>query len=261
MTYKVLFLDIDGTILKPDHTYAQSTRDAILQVQKQGIEVFIATGRPIHEIRELAEELNIDSFIGYNGALALFNEETIVDEPMHEETVKKMVQLALQHNHEVIMYTNGKNYLTNPESSISKHFAEAFQMTKNHPYTYEVAGQILGMTIMNLEPEDSALYQFDPTIRLSQVNVEGVKHAYDIIRTSVNKGEAIKKLLERLNIEKEEAIAFGDGMNDKEMLQAAGASFAMGNAADELEQYAKHQTTSVNEDGIFNGLKKLGLVK
>ncbi|WP_156292021.1 HAD family hydrolase [Oceanobacillus salinisoli] len=260
MTYKAVFLDIDGTILRPDHTYSDKTKDAIQQLNEKEIEVFIATGRPIHEIRDLANELNIDSFIGYNGAHAIYNNETIVDEPMSGELVKNIVATAKEHHHEIIMYTNGKNYFTNPDSAISQHFSKAFQMYQNEKYTSEAADQILGMTVMNLEDGQENLYQLDSHIRLSQVNVDGVKHAYDIIRTNVNKGEAIKKALEQLHIPAEQAIAFGDGMNDKEMLQSVGESFAMGNANPELFQYAKHKTRTVNEDGIFYGLKELGLV-
>ncbi|RKQ35645.1 HAD family hydrolase [Oceanobacillus halophilus] len=261
MTYKAVFLDIDGTILRPDHTYSNKTKDAIIQLQEQDIEVFLATGRPIHEIKELAQELNIDSFIGYNGAHAIYNNETIVDEPMHKDHVNQFVNISMEQNHEIVMYTNRKNYFTNPDSPTSQHFKEAFQMNKNEKYTSEIANQILGMTVMTPDPTQNSLYQLDENIRLSQVNINGLKHAYDVIRNNVNKGEAIKKSLQRLNIPIEQAIAFGDGMNDKEMLQAVGEGFAMGNANPDLFQYAKHRTTTVSEDGIFYGLEKLGLLK
>ena len=75
MEYKLLFLDIDGTILMPDHTYSESTKDAISQLKDLGIEVFIATGRPLHEIKELGQELNVDSFIAYNGAYAIYKND------------------------------------------------------------------------------------------------------------------------------------------------------------------------------------------
>ncbi|WP_085991270.1 HAD family hydrolase [Oceanobacillus senegalensis] len=260
MTYKAVFLDIDGTILKSDHTYSGKTKEAILKLQEQNIEVFLATGRPIHEIKVLAKELNIDSFIGYNGAHAIYNNETIVDEPMQEEDVKEMVKIAKEHKHEITMYTNGKNYFTHLDSPISQQFSEIFQMYQNVEYTPKITGQILGMTVMNLKPEHATLYQLHSNIRLSQVNVNGVKHAYDIIRTNVNKGEAIKKVLERLDIPKDATIAFGDGMNDKEMLQSVGEGIAMGNANPELFQYAKRKTTTVDEDGIFNGLKELDVI-
>lgn len=261
MGYKVAFFDIDGTILKSDHTYSEKTKDAIQQLKAQNIEVFLATGRPIHELQQLGYELGIDSYIGYNGAHGIYNNQSIVNEPMEEKLVREIVNIAKEHEHEVVMFSNKSNYFTHLHSEISQHFSKVFQMTLNKTYTEEIANQILGLTIMNLKPTDNKLYQNNSSIRLSQVNVEGVGHAYDVIRLHVNKGEAVKRVLEKLNIKKEEAIAFGDGMNDKEMLQVVGEGFAMGNAMPELFQYVNRKTTSVNEDGIYHGLKELGLVK
>jgi len=260
MSFKALFLDIDGTILRPDHSYSEKTKDAIQQLKNKGIEIFLATGRPIHEIKELATSLNIDSFIGYNGALAIYNNETVVDETMSEELVKKMVAISKEKQHEFVMYTNKKSYFANVDSPSSRNFSETFQMKYTENYTSDVADQILGITIMNVKENEKTLYQIDPSIVLAEVKVNNLKDTYDVLRTNVNKGEAIKKTLERLNITADETIAFGDGMNDKEMLQFVGEGFAMGNANPNLFQFAKHKTTSVTEDGIFNGLKKLGLV-
>jgi len=260
MTYKVLFLDIDGTILKRDHTYTDLTKTAIHQAKNNGVEVFMATGRPLHEVKDLASELSIESFIGYNGAYAVYQHETIVDEPMKESTVKKIINIAKENNHEVTLYTNGKNYFTNPDDDHIKEFAEIFQMYKNEKYSDQVADQILGATVMKLAAFQVPLYEIEADLRLSQVNIEGATHAYDIIRKHVNKGEAVKKVLERLHIPADQAIAFGDGLNDKEMLQSVGESFAMENAHPDLKHDAKHQTTSVDNSGIYYGLKELGVV-
>lgn len=261
MTYKLLFLDIDGTILKPDHTYEQSTKDAIVQLQQKGMEVFIATGRPLHEVMELANELHVDSYIGYNGAYAVYHNETIIDEPMDAKSVKQMMQIAKENNHEMVLYTNGKNYFTSLDKPFVQTFIDTFQLKHNDLYTDEIADKVLGVTVMDIGPSEENLYEIDPDFRMSQVNIDGIKNAYDIIRTNVNKGEAVNHILHLLQCTKEQAIAFGDGMNDKEMLLAVGDGFAMGNGDPELFQYAKHTTTDVTNAGIFNGLKTLELVK
>jgi len=261
MDYKAIFLDIDGTILMPDHSYSASTVEAIKQLKAQDITIFIATGRPLHEITGLAKELEIDNFIGYNGAYALYQNEEIVNEPMEEATVNRFTQMASEQHHELVLYTNGENYFTSLEDPSVQAFIEAFQMKKNMIYTENIADQVLGATIMKLKEDDVLHYQLEENIHLSQVNVEGMQHAYDIIRSNVNKGEAIKKILKRLKLDQEHAIAFGDGMNDKEMLASVGAGFAMGNAHIDLFQYATHRTTTVNDSGIYNGLKQIGLVK
>jgi hydroxymethylpyrimidine pyrophosphatase-like HAD family hydrolase len=70
----------------------------------------------------------------------------------------------------------------------------------------------------------------------------------------------IQFVLNHLGIHKENAIAFGDGMNDKEMLMNVGEGFAMGNGHPELFKYAKYKTTSVTDSGVYNGLKLLGIL-
>lgn len=260
MEFEILFLDIDGTILRPDHTYEQSTLEAIRHVHEKGLKVFIATGRPLHEIRELAKELGIEAFIAFNGAYALMNEEVLFYKPFDRETIERYVNLTEAKGHDLVLYTDGFNCYTSLEAPRVRNFMEVLQMTKNRLIDVPALSDTLGATLLGVEADRAHEYNIDAAIHLSQVNVEGAKDCYDLIRKTVNKGVAVKAILNRLGIPKEKAIAFGDGMNDKEMLQETGHSFAMGNANPELFQFAKYQTSSVENSGIYNGLKQLGLL-
>ncbi|WP_042146929.1 HAD family hydrolase [Paucisalibacillus sp. EB02] len=263
MAYKILFLDIDGTILKPDHTYHPKTKEAIKQIQDQGMEVFLATGRPTHELSELAEDLKINSYIGYNGAYAVYQGRNILDAPIKKDIVEDYVRIAKKHDHEVILYTSESNYAINVDSTAIRNFTELFQVTNKSllPINEEMTSYVLGASLINVRPEEAYLYEIDEDIRLAEVNVNGLQDCYDLIRLSANKGEAVKVALKHLGISSEEAIAFGDGMNDKEMLETVGEGFAMGNAHPNLLPFAKYSTTTVNEAGVYQGLKMLGLVK
>lgn len=260
--YHALFLDIDGTILKSDHTIEHSTKEAIEQAKKQGMEVFLATGRPLHEIHDIADELEINSLIGYNGAYAVYKNQVIVNEPLRPEIVDHYVKIAGNQPHEIIFYTNELNLLTSFDKPLVRKFIDYFDLSDYQLYNSEFRDQILGITFMNMSPADIGKYELDTEkIYFSQVNVKGLESCFDAIRESINKGYAVKKILDRLHIPPEEAIAFGDGMNDKEMLQLVGHGFAMGNASDELLAYAKHRTSSVDNSGIYNGLKQLGIIR
>jgi Cof subfamily protein (haloacid dehalogenase superfamily) len=260
--YKILFLDIDGTTVMPDHSIQESTKDAISQVQEKGLEVFLATGRPLHEIHDIAEELNIQSFIGYNGAYATYKGQDILKECMSSSLIEDYLKTASINKQEMVMYTSEQNAFTAPfEEPSVKAFIDIFHLKKNTMYHGELKNSILGITLLNVNTSAIPLYEENYDIHLSQVNVEGLKNHYDVIRDNVNKGFAVEKILKMLNIPNHSSIAFGDGMNDKEMLKAVGEGFAMGNAHPDLYQYAKHKTTKVTESGIFNGLKSLGLVQ
>ncbi|KAB7673179.1 HAD family hydrolase [Bacillus sp. B1-b2] len=259
--YKILFLDIDGTILTPNDTIQDSTKQAVHLIKEKGMEIFLATGRPLHEIMDIGEELGIHSFIGYNGAYAIHNGKDVFKVPMSADLITNYLDIAKDNDNELILYTNANNLLTNPNGVITQEFCKKFHLRQNRTFTLEDKENILGMTITNVKEETIQTYEAYPDIHLSQVNIDGFKHSYDVISDKVNKGFAVSFILKELGIDKEHSIAFGDGLNDKEMLQTVGEGFAMGNAHDKLFSYAKHKTTSVTDNGIFNGLKQLGVIE
>lgn len=258
--YKVLFLDIDGTIITPDDKIEDSNIKAVSKVQELGIEVFLATGRPIHEILDIAKTLKVNSFIGYNGAYGIYKGDDLYQDCMPSGLVENYLKIAHESNHEMVLYTNNHNAFTSLESTIVKKFITKFHLNKNELYCESDLNNILGITLINVNKNEAQHYLDEKGIHLTQVNVEGMKHCFDVIRDHVNKGFGVNCVLKHLGIEKEAAIAFGDGLNDKEMLMNVGESFAMGNAHPDLFSLAKHKTTDVSHSGILNGLRKLGLL-
>lgn len=258
--YKALFMDIDGTILKADHTYHPLTKQAILQAKDLGMEVFLATGRPIHEIYNLAEELQVDSLIGYNGGQAIHKGQILVQVTFPPSIVWEFIEIANQYGHDIVFYTDKKNYFTSFDNPTTKRFIELIQLKQNKLFHQDVADQILGGTLIGVPEEHVELYQVHPAFYLSQVNVPSLRNCYDIICTKNNKGQAVAQVIKQLGISSDEVIAFGDGMNDKEMLSIAGVSFAMENANEKLFSYATYRTKSVNEAGVYHGLKRLGII-
>jgi Cof subfamily protein (haloacid dehalogenase superfamily) len=261
-SYKIVFLDIDGTILQPDHSIQASTKNAIKQLQDQDIEVVLATGRPLHEIKALGKELNITSFIAYNGTYAIYEGQEVFKETMPPEQINQFLDIANQNDHQLVLYTHEQNVFTTLQDDLVQQFIETFHLKLNATYEPSINDKVLGITIITYQ-EQAAVHYNDhfKEIHFTVVNVAGLTNCLDVIRDHVNKGVAVKAVLDRLGLPKESSIAFGDGMNDKEMLMAVGEGFAMGNGHPDLFKHAKHKTTDVEHDGIFNGLKSLGLVK
>ncbi len=259
MTFKIVFLDIDGTILRQDHTYSPKTKTAIEQLQNQHIKVVLATGRPLHELNELAEQLNIDTLIGYNGTFAKYKGKTIFQQPIDHSIIKKLTTIAENQQNELLLYSQNKNLFLHKDTIKRENFIEHFQLFHNDVYDNRLNESIYGATLISIQPTPISYYQIDQRIHFTPVNVEAVKGSYDVILNEVTKGTAVEKVLHFFNIQPHEAIAFGDGMNDKEMLKLVGESFAMGNAAPSLDNYAKYRTKSVEEDGVYEGLKQLHL--
>jgi Cof subfamily protein (haloacid dehalogenase superfamily) len=258
--YKVLFLDIDGTIITPDDKIEDSTKIAVSNAQERGIEVFLATGRPIHEILDIAKTLKINSFIGYNGAYGIYKGEDLYQDFMAPSMIENFLMIAEKNSHEMVLYSNRHNAFTSLDSSIVKKFIAKFHLHQNELFNESDLNNILGITLINVNANEDLLYLNEGEIHLAQVHVEGMEHCFDVIRDHVNKGFGVNCVLKHLGIGKEEAIAFGDGLNDKEMLMNVGKSFAMGNAHPDLFSYAKYKTTAVGHSGILNGLKILRLI-
>lgn len=260
--YKILFLDIDGTIITAENTVQESTKEAIRQMEEKGIEVVLATGRPLHEIRFLTEELKIDSMIGYNGAYGIYRGKNIWYKPLSVPFVDHFLTIAEEYNNDLVLYTKEQSLWSRIDSPESGEFMEKFDIKKNIPFHPSVTDQVLSVNVIASEKDHFKLYEAFGGVRLARVNISlnHIKYCYDVVRDEANKGKAVKAFLDHLGISKIEAIAFGDAMNDLEMLKNVGESFAMGNADPELFKYAKHKTTSVQDSGVYNGLKSLGLI-
>ncbi|MEH7235104.1 HAD family hydrolase [Bacillus sp. JJ1562] len=258
---KIVFLDIDGTILRPDDTIEPSTKNAVAQLKEKGIEVFLATGRPLHEITDIGDDLTITSYIAYNGAFAIHRGETLFNEPLPPSLVDSLLKTTQENNFDIVLYSQNKNIFTSMESEIVKDFIKTFHLRKNALYKETQKDEILGSTIITTQEHAEKKFEHINEIHLSSVNVEGMKNCRDVIREKVNKGVAVKSVLAVLQLSPEQAAAFGDGMNDKEMLSSVGHGFAMGNANPDLFSYAKYKTTDVENSGVFNGLKSIGLVE
>lgn len=259
--YHVLFLDMDGTILRTDHSISDKTKEAIRTVQEKGMEVFLATGRPIHEIREIANELQIQSMIGYNGALGIYKGDIIVEQPMSPHVIDHYLQVAQSNDNEMVLYTDTYNLFTNLDNERVKHFIDFFGFKNCHPFEINQKENILGITLINVTNKEIKLYDIAAEdIDFAPINIQGMDHCFDVIRDQVNKGIAIQAILNKLHLSPDQAIAFGDGLNDIQMLSSVGAGFAMGNAHPDLLPFAKYQTKSVDEDGVYHGLKSLGLL-
>ncbi|MEW8987341.1 MAG: HAD-IIB family hydrolase, partial [Bacillus sp. (in: firmicutes)] len=104
--YQILFLDIDGTILRPDHSIEASTKIAITEMKRKGIEVVLATGRPLHELQELATELEVNSFISYNGSYAVYNGQEVFKKHIDSTVIENYIAIASQHHHDLILYSS-----------------------------------------------------------------------------------------------------------------------------------------------------------
>lgn len=254
----MIFFDIDGTLLDHDKKLPASTKEAIQALKEAGHEVAIATGRAPFMFPELRKELGIESFVSFNGQYVVFNGEVIYKNPLDRDVLQSLTNAALKSSHPLVYMDH-----------------ETMRATiGHHPYIEESMG-----TLKFAHPEHDPHYFKEREIYQSLLFCtdeeempykEGFQdfhfirwHQYstDVLPFGGSKAQGIEKAIEKMGFTKDEVYAFGDGLNDIEMLQFVGNGIAMGNAHDSVKKIANHVTKNVDEDGILHGLELVGLLK
>lgn len=265
---KIIALDIDGTLYNDEKKITQKTKAALLQAQKNGHILVLASGRPTAGLKKIAKELAMDQ---YHGLLLAYNGGVVIDyasgEVLYKNTIPNALAKQFLHHLEKFpvnpIVDDGETiYTTDPES-----FMVSYERTSNHLEVKKVANLCNAIDfspakILIAAPEE-LLSEKIPFIKASfQDKLSFVLSAPFYLESTpvgINKADSMDKICTLLKIKASNIIAFGDAQNDIPMLAFAGTSVAMGNGCEALKRVADIVTTSNNEDGIALALEQLSL--
>lgn len=258
---KAIFFDIDGTLIDCVNGLTDITpkvKKAIKKLQSDGNYVFIATGRPYAFLSESLLNFGFDGFVLTNGAQVIVNNKIIYKEPLDKDFVKELTENFDELHIQYILQGE-------PYSYIKKEFKEFYSLytSIDIPEKYLTRNyDINDIDVYKIEmlcPDDRAM---DYCLSIVNTNKD-YTNTYDINLKTFElyskhntKATGILKALEYLDIPLKNSYAFGDGMNDIEMLSTVGCGIAMGNANDDVKIYAKEITDTVHNDGIAVGIDK-----
>lgn len=257
MGKSIVFFDIDGTLLDLNKQIPASTKQAIEKLKQNNVYVVIATGRAPFMFEAIREELGITSFVSFNGQYVVFEGETIYNNPMKQKELKDLYQHSSANSYPMVFMNEKKM-----RASVG-----------NHPHITESLGS-LQFAYPEVDPsffEDHTIYQAllfckpeqEQQFRSNHNVFDYVRwHDYscDVLPGGGSKAIGVQKLLDAAGLSQANSYAFGDGLNDLEMLEEIGTGVAMGNAVPELKQVADYTTDHVDHDGILTGLKYCGLL-
>lgn len=258
MSYKIAFFDIDGTLVNDQKEIPQDTIDAIRELQATGVEAVIATGRAPYFFHQLSQQLGIHSFVSLNGAYVVYKGKPVFQREIPRLHIEALVNHANQHNHCLVFEGHSQFYTTdeNRQHMIDAVASLRVELPAQDPDFWKK--ESIYQIFLHCEAHEEHLYHHAvPELRY----IRWHKTALDVLPNDGSKALGIKELLNHLGLSASDAIAFGDGLNDIEMLQAVGLGIAMGNSHDEVKPYADYVTTHVDEQGIRNGLLHAGLLK
>ncbi len=257
----IIFFDIDGTLWDYKNYIPDSTKEAIKTAQKNGHKCFINTGRArafVHNKELLG--IGFDGIVSACGCMVEYNEKTLFNHIINREDAIRTLESVRRHKLKPIL--EGPQYLyMDVEDFCGDMYGDKV--------INEMGDRLLGISD---NWGDWEMNKLSCDCRGADRNAcfEELSDLYDymihnefvveIVPKGFNKGTGIREVCSLLGTDPADTMAIGDSINDKEMLQAAGISIAMGRSASEIKEICDHTTDMLENDGIWKALKRYDII-
>lgn len=240
--YPVVVSDLDGTLLNQHHELTPRTKEVIHRLSAEGIKFVFATGRHHLDVEKLRSQLGIEMFtITSNGARVHNPEgEAIICHDLVPEVVTSLVKISRKYTDLALA-----NVYRDNEWYVEQENEELLQFNKDSGFGYIVQD----LDTINTEAVTKIFFishsgEHEDLVALEKEILEtfgdqvsmafSLPHCLEVMAPGVTKGRALEEVMKLKGLELKDAIAFGDGMNDLEMLSVAGKGLVMGNAHERL---------------------------
>ncbi|AMC93853.1 HAD family hydrolase [Erysipelothrix larvae] len=245
---KIIFFDVDGTLIDiHTKTMSPKTEEALLKLQANGIKLCIATGRPLSKVPRF-DNIQFDAYLTFNGSYCSTETDIIYHQPIPKTDVLKIVENAQAINRPVSVATIHKSGANGRDQALIDYYAISEQTVDIAEDFDAMIQEDIYQIMLGLDP-----HQYDDLLK----DVEGAQItawwdcAVDVIPKGGSKAVGVREILNYFNLTTQESMAFGDGTNDVEMLQAVGVGVAMGNATDNVKAIADDVCEPVDQEGIY----------
>lgn len=254
---KIIFFDVDGTLIDPDKKQiSRKTFGMLRQLRKKGIRICLATGRPPASLPKI-EGVEFDAYLTCNGSLCYSGGNVIFSDPISPEDVQQVIRNASELGRCVSVATGERLAANGTDVDLADYYALAnLKLTVAEDFP-EVARQAVYQMMLGCKETDYPAILKD--VSGARITASWDRAA-DVIPANSGKGTGIARILAYYRLRKEEAMAFGDGNNDIEMLQSVGTGVAMENASARLKKVADDVCGHVAQDGICHYLIRHGIL-
>ena len=290
--YKLVAIDLDGTMLNKYGIITENTKNVIKKVQEKGVEVIIASGRPINSVKNFSKEINSQKyFISGNGAITydIKNDKILYENILNKNKVLQVIKICEENSIYYNVYTENGIIAKNLNYNTLYYYKENINKSEENKTHINMVENIYDyienrnekiLKIMICDGSKTIFNSIMKKIReITDIEILDVSHMSrkiikqgteeialeyfytEISAKDVDKWNALEKLIELMNITKEEVVTIGDNANDIKMLKNAGLGVAMGESAPYVKECADEVTTSNDNDGVAVILEKIFLDK
>ena len=255
---KLIATDMDGTLLNTNNEINPEFYEVFKEIREKGIIFAAASGRQYYNLLKRFEDIKDHMmFIAENGTFVVYKGEELLVNSLDKIWAKKLIEIGRTISNAYVIVCGKKS------AYIEKTDSRFIEETEKYYERYEVVGDltkieddILKVTICDFSgAEVNSIKYYEEYRQALQVTVSG-KIWLDITAKGVNKGVAINKIQELLNIKYEETMVFGDYLNDLEMMGSAYYSYAMENAHEDLKKVSRFIAKSNDENGVVLAIKE-----
>lgn len=276
---KLLFFDIDGTLVGFDGIIPDSAWKALAMARQAGHLLFLCTGRSRHQIYQFLLDYGFDGIVGSTGGYVEWKGQEIYHTALGRDRLVNILDCFLGTDTGMIFEMKDGCVCTSPsESQFLKIYQEKVDNISDMRQLDAFASLMLDEDLSSYPDKypgtESIIYlnspyntdqvrsKLSPDIHVDLASFKAVPDPYsgEITLSSNSKQTGIQRLLDHLGKVREDVIAFGDGANDRGMLEFAGTAVVMGNAGKEIRAFADYVTDPVNADGIYHAMRHLKLI-
>lgn len=261
----LLALDVDGTLLRSDGTLAERNREALAAADRTGWHVALVTGRPLSHALPLARELGIGAFVvAANGATIgeVATGAVLEQSSLPGHVVRAAIAAVRRALPDVgLAVTTTRGFHAEPGFDVLAPLTTGDTVVVGD--ACPLADDTVHSTVLFVLTLDTATVLDRVTAAVAAVGVEvhvspsGLPGSVELTAPGVHKGTGVARLCARIGVARRDVVAFGDGLNDVEMLAWAGHGIAMGNADAALEAVADEVTASNDDDGVAVAVERL----
>ena len=266
---ELVAIDMDGTLLDPSHTLTPRVMQAIARARAQGVQVVLASGRPVSGMAPFLQQLGIqgeqDYCIACNGALVqnIGSGQRVVEFPLSFEDFVFCERISRELGIHFQALDGRRMYTPNQDIS---HYTVADSHLSNVPLSYrrveemDPAMQFIKLMMID-EPAvlDAAIQRLPSELTDRFAVLKSAPFFLEVFDHRAGKGPSLEKLAAHLGVDRANVMAVGDQENDLTMLQFAGTSVAMGNAIPAVKQTAGFETATNAEDGVALAIERFVL--